>query len=134
MAKVLPQVNRVDEPFWRGAAAGKLLLQKCRECGKPQFFPRPVCTACFSNALDWIPTTGLGKVHSFSWVWAPRNPAFKEEVPICYADIILDEGVLLQSRIVCENIREVKTGARVKVVFQETESPEVKLPVFELTG
>jgi len=132
--KSLPKINKVDQPYWQGAAAGKLLLQKCKVCGKLQFFPRIVCVGCFSGDLEWVAASGRGKVHSFTWVRVPRNPAFKEEVPICYANIILDEGVILESRIVGKNVQAVKTGAKVKVVFQETASPEIKLPVFELAG
>ena len=38
--KSLPKINPVDAPFWQGAANGKFLLQKCKSCGKVQFFPR----------------------------------------------------------------------------------------------
>lgn len=130
--KSLPKVNRIDQPFWRGAAEGKLLLQRCRACRKLQFFPRAVCTGCFSGDLEWIPSSGRGTVHSFTWVWAPRNPAFKDEAPICYADIVLQEGVLLQSRIVGVDAARVKSGAGVRVVFQDTADSQIKLPVFEL--
>jgi uncharacterized OB-fold protein len=130
--KSLPKINKIDQPFWKGAAEGKLLIQKCRACGKLQFFPRVVCTGCFSSELDWVQARGDGKVHSFTWVFVPRNPAFKDEVPICYANVILDEGVILESRIVGKNLQSIKTGAKVKVVFQQTASPEIKLPVFEL--
>ena len=132
--KSLPKINKIDQPFWQGAAEGKLLIQKCRACGKLQFFPRVVCTDCFSRELDWVQTRGEGKVHSFSWVFVPRNPAFKEEAPICYATIILEEGVIVESRVVGEKAKAVKIGDKVKVVFQETASPEIKLPVFELAG
>jgi uncharacterized OB-fold protein len=132
--KSLPKINKVDQPFWKGAVEGKLLLQKCRACGKLQFFPRVVCVDCFSSDLEWVPASGQGKVHSFTWVRVPRNPAFKEEVPICYANVVLDEGVILESRIVGKEVQKVKIGDRVKVSFQETASPEIKLPVFELAG
>ena len=132
--KSLPKINKIDQPYWEGAAAGKLLLQKCKECGKLQFFPRPACVDCFSGDLEWVTASGKGKLHSFTWVRVPRNPAFKEEVPICYANIILDEGVIMESRIVGKEIEKVKIGDRVKVAFQETADPEIKLPVFELVG
>ncbi len=132
--KSLPKINKVDQPYWRGAAAGKLLLQKCKACGKLQFFPRIVCVDCFSGDIDWVQAAGTGKVHSFTWVRVPRNPAFKEEVPICYANVILDEGVIIESRIAGKNLQAVKMGAKVRVVFQETADPGIKLPVFELSG
>ncbi len=66
--KTLPKINQIDRPFWEGTAQGKLLLHKCRSCGKLQFFPRVVCVQCFSSDIEWIPVSGQGKVHSFSWV------------------------------------------------------------------
>jgi len=130
--KSLPKVNPIDQPYWQGAASGKLLLQKCRDCGKLQFFPRAVCVDCFSGNLDWIQASGEGKIHSFTWVRVPRSPAFREEVPICYINVILDEGVIIESRLVGKDHDKVKLGDRVKVAFQDTANPEIKLPVFEL--
>jgi uncharacterized OB-fold protein len=133
LKKSLPKINKVDAPYWQGAAAGKLLLQKCKSCGKLQFFPRVVCVDCFSSDIDWIQAAGSGKIHTFTWVRVPRNPAFKEEAPICYINVILDEGVIMESRLVGNGIEDVKLGDRVKVVFRETANPEIKLPVFELS-
>jgi uncharacterized OB-fold protein len=130
--KSLPKINKIDEPYWKGAAAGKLLIQKCKECGKLQMFPRVVCVDCFSGDIEWIPAKGTGKINTFSWVRVPRNPAFKEDVPICYINVILDEGVIMESRLEGKGKESVQLGDRVKVAFQETANPEIKLPVFEL--
>jgi uncharacterized OB-fold protein len=130
--KSLPKINPIDQSYWKGAAAGKLLLQKCKDCGKVQFYPRPVCVDCFSGNLDWVEASGRGKIHTFTWVRVPRNPAFKEDVPICYITVILDEGVIMESRLVGKGIGDVKLGDQVKVAFQETHDPAIKLPVFEL--
>lgn len=132
--KSLPRANPIDQPYWQGAVAGRLLIQKCKDCGKLQFYPRPVCVDCFSGNLEWIEASGKGEIHSFSWVRVPRNPAFREEVPICYINVILDEGVIMESRLVGKDIDKVKIGDRVKVAFQATASPEINLPVFELEG
>jgi uncharacterized OB-fold protein len=133
LKKSLPKINKVDAPYWQGAAAGKLLLQRCKSCGKLQFFPRIVCVDCFSSDIDWLQAAGSGKIHSFTWVRVPRNPAFKDEAPICYINVILDEGVIIESRLVGKGIEGVKLGDRVKVVFYETHDPEIKLPMFELS-
>ena len=131
--KSLPKINKVDQPYWEGAAAGKLLLQKCRGCGKVQFFPRVACVDCFGE-MDWIEAKGTGKIHTFTLVRVPRNPAFKEDVPIYYINVILDEGVIMESRLVGDAKERVKMGDRVKVVFQETHDPKIKLPCFELAN
>ncbi|HEY7559490.1 MAG TPA: Zn-ribbon domain-containing OB-fold protein [Candidatus Binatia bacterium] len=129
--KSLPKINPVDAPFWNGAANGKFLLQKCQSCGKVQFFPRVACVDCFGE-LDWIEAKGTGKIHSFTLVRVPRNPAFREEVPIYYINVILDEGVIVESRLVGDSKEKVKMGDRVRVVFQQTHNPDIKLPCFEL--
>jgi uncharacterized protein len=131
--KSLPKVNKVDRPFWEGAAGNKYLLQKCRSCGKVQFFQRAVCVDCFGE-LDWIESNGTGIIHSFTLVRVPRNPAFKDETPIYYINVILDEGVIVESKLVGEKKENVKLGDKVKVVFQETHDPKIKLPCFELAG
>lgn len=130
--KSLPKINPIDQAYWEAAAAGKLLLQKCNDCGKVQFFPRPACTDCFSGNLGWMEASGKGKVHTFTWVRVPRSPAFREEAPICYINVMLDEGVIMESRLVGNGIDKVKLGAGVRVRFQQTHNPDIKLPVFEL--
>ncbi len=129
--KSLPKVNKVDQRFWEGAAAGKFLLQKCTRCGKVQFFTRVACVDCFGEP-DWIEAKGTGTVHSFTLVRVPRNPAFQDEVPIYYINVILDEGVIVESKLIGDGKEKVKTGDRVKAVFQPTRDAAIKLPCFEL--
>lgn len=129
--KSLPKVNKVDERFWQAAANEKFLLQKCKSCGKLQFFPRVACVECFGE-LDWIESKGTGKIHSFTLVRVPRNPAFKDEVPIYYINVILDEGVIIESKLVGGSKEKVRIGDRVRAVFQPTHDPAIKLPCFEL--
>ena len=131
--KSIPKINKVDQPFWEGAYREKFLLQKCKSCGKVQFFPRVACVDCFGE-LDWIESKGTGKIHSFTLVRVPRNPAFKDEVPIYYINVILDEGVIVESKLIGDNKEKVKMGDRVKAVFQQTHDPAIKLPCFELAG
>lgn len=130
--KSLPVVNPVDREYWEAAAKGELRLQKCRFCGVLQFFPRAVCTGCLGSDLEWVPVSGKGKVHTFSLCRVPRNRAFMDEVPICVAEVELEEGVRMVTRIVGDNRDQVTLGAPVTVAFMETEDPNIKLPVFEL--
>jgi uncharacterized protein len=129
--KSLPRINPVDAPFWQGAAKGKFFLQRCTSCGKVQFFPRVGCVDCFGE-LGWLEAKGTGKIHSFTLVRVPRNPAFKDDAPIYYVNVILDEGVIIESRLVGDSREKVKIGDRVKMVFQGTHNPDIKLPCFEL--
>lgn len=130
--KSLPVVNEIDRGFWEGAAAGELRLQKCCKCGVVQFFPRAVCTGCLSSDLEWVAASGKGKVHTFTLVRVPRNRAFMDEIPIYLAEVELEEGVRMVTRIVGEKRDQVQLDAPVKLTFMDTEDPEIKLPVFEL--
>ena len=53
MPKPAPIVNPWARPFWDGAREGRLLIQRCRACGKHVFYPRVACPHCFAEALDW---------------------------------------------------------------------------------
>ncbi len=130
--KSLPVVNSVDREFWEAAARRELRLQKCRTCGVLQFFPRIACTGCLGGDLEWVQVSGKGKVHTFSLCRVPRNRAFMDEVPIYVAEVELDEGVRMITRIVGDNRDQVTLGAPVTVTFLDTEDPDIKLPVFEL--
>ena len=55
MDRVLPQPTPETQHFWDGCKAGELLLQRCTECSKSYFPPRPFCPKCgsplFSEAV-----------------------------------------------------------------------------------
>ena len=52
--KPLPEITPVNQPFWDGAKAGKLMMQKCGNCSTWVFPPRPVCGDCASEKLEWV--------------------------------------------------------------------------------
>src|SRR5262249_26699882 len=60
------EITSVNQPFWDGARAGKLMMQKCQNCGTWVFCPRPVCGDCASDKLEWVQVSGRGKIFSFT--------------------------------------------------------------------
>ena len=54
----LPEPNSVSEPFWEGCREGKLLFQRCLECGKANFDPAAACRNCLSTQLEWEESGG----------------------------------------------------------------------------
>jgi uncharacterized OB-fold protein len=131
----LPRVIDVDREFWDGVQQDKLLIQKCRDCGHLQFFPRPVCVGCMSLRLTWQESAGHGAVYSFTLVRVPRHPAFRKLVeeggqPVIFAEIELVEGVRMMSQIVGCRPEDVQLGAPVRVTFEPVPGAEFKLPKF----
>ena len=95
----------------------------------------PAMRGWINEGRSYVPPVAIGGVmRSFSVgiVDASRNPAFKDEVPIFYINVVLDEGVIVESKLVGPNKEKVKLGDRVKVVFEPTHDPGIKLPCFEL--
>lgn len=91
-AKPLPEVDATSAPFWEAAAEGRLLIQQCPACGRCQFYPRALCTAC-AAAPVWIEASGRGRVHTYTVVRQYGAAPFRDELPYVVAVIDLDEGV-----------------------------------------
>lgn len=133
----LPDMAITDKPFWDEVQKDKLVLQKCHDCGRLQYLPRPVCVNCFSRNLGWQQSSGTGTIYSLTGIAVPRAPASRKQVeetgiPIIYAAIDLDEGVRVISEIIGSKPEGVKLGDRVKVCFQEAPGTDFKLPRFQI--
>ncbi|HXG50634.1 MAG TPA: Zn-ribbon domain-containing OB-fold protein [candidate division Zixibacteria bacterium] len=130
--KPLPEMTPVNRPFWEGARAGRLVMQKCRDCGSWVFCPRPLCVECHSERLEWVPLSGRGKVFSFTVIREVVGRAlrgFAPDIPYVTAWIDLEEGPRFCSNIVGCPIDKVTIGMGVEVVFEDT-GEGVVLPKF----
>lgn len=91
--KPSPQISELSRPYWEAAAQGQLVLQRCSVCGKMRHYPRLLCDNCYSDAVEWIPSSGAGTVHSWTVAHHAFHPAFAAELPYTLVTIDLDEGV-----------------------------------------
>jgi uncharacterized OB-fold protein len=113
--------------FWEGAGRGELLGQRCAECHKLVFPPRPMCPACHSVKREVVKLSGRGTV--YSWI-RPRHPppVGFAEAPIV-ALIELEEGTRFVSNLVEIDFSEVRAGLAVEVTFVPTRGGKT-VPVF----
>ena len=118
-----PAMNPGDEPYFQGAAEGKLLLKKCNQCGEHHHYPRPLCPFCFSDKVEWVQAKGTGEIYTYS-VTRRGSPT-----PYCIAYVTLDEGPRMMTNIVDCDLDAVKVGQKVKVSFKKTENGS-SVPVF----
>jgi len=79
---------------------------------------------------DWVRTSGLGTVYSFTIVHRPPVEAFASDVPYVIALVVLAEGPCMMSNVVNCPSGEVYIGMAVRVAFRSV-SPGMTLPVFE---
>ncbi len=109
-----PEANPETRPFWEAAADGRLLIGKCRSCGKPHYYPRAICPLCGSDATELVQVSGRGAVYSYSVM--RRVP-----VPYALAYVTLDEGVTMMTNIVDCDLDAIRIGQRVRLVFKPSE-------------
>lgn len=116
-------MNPGDQAYFDAAAAGKLMLGNCSDCGAHHHYPRALCPFCFSDKVQLAPAKGTGEIYSYS-VSRRAGP-----IVYCIAYVKLDEGVTMLTNIVDCDLDTVKVGQKVKVTFRKTEGG-VSMPVF----
>ena len=129
LKKYIPKPTVETAPYWDACQNHQLLLQQCADCDSVQFYPRMMCTACTSEKVEWKRASGTGTVESYTIVHRAISKAYQSEAPYIVALIRLDEGPMMMSNIRNCDINEMKTGMKVKVVF-ETWSETMTIPQF----
>jgi uncharacterized OB-fold protein len=92
------------------------VLQHCGDCGLIVFFPRALCPRCWSERLEWKPSTGRGTIVSYSRVYSHVTEPFASESPIVLAEIALADGGALLARVVTSQPEAIESGQRVELV------------------
>jgi hypothetical protein len=121
-----PPLNPEIQPFFDGAAGGKLLVKRCAACGQFHHYPRAICPFCGSARTEWTEASGRGVVYSFS-VLRRASP------PYAIAYVTLAEGPTMMTNLVDCDLDAIRVGQAVRVVFTPTEGgPPV--PMFTPAG
>lgn len=127
-----PHEDADNRPMLEAWRAGRLLIQSCDSCGVSFYYPRPLCPHCWSEQLSWRDTSGNGRIVSFSLVHRPNHPSFNEEVPIILAEVKLEEGPSMITRIVGCEAEQVRSGLAVELVGDGAHK-RYPLPTFQLS-
>lgn len=117
MSDLVPLPDEESQPFFEGAASGRLMLQRCERCGTYTVPVRSRCIACGARAMRWVQASGKGRVYSHSRVSVPLHPELAARLPYTAAVIDLDEGVRLTSELVGVDDREPTAGMAVEAIF-----------------
>jgi uncharacterized OB-fold protein len=134
---LLPYIDNINEPFWRGCREGVLRLQQCPVSGRLIFPPRPVNPWSPRDQAVWTEVSGRGTSWSVIAPHAPLMLDFTELAP--YNAIIVelkeDPTIRLVGNLVPEAgapintiaYEDVEVGAAVQVVFERV-NDEISLP------
>ncbi len=114
--------------FWDGAKAGELRLQRCDDCSKPYFPPRPFCPACGSRHVSVFKASGKAILDSYV-IHHRKVPGFTP--PYAIAVVKLAEGPRMMTNIVdCAQTPEALVlDMPLEVVFTPMDE-QITLPFF----
>ena len=131
-SKPLPRPANPDltKPFWEAAKRHELVMPRCKKCDHRFFYPREECPRCFSRDHEWSRVTGKGRLHSFTIIRQPANPAFRDDAPHVYALVQLDEGPRMVTNIVECEFDDLQVDMPVEAVYDDV-TPEWTLVKFK---
>ena len=124
-----PVAESYEEDFWEAVMRRELVFQRCPSCKEWQHPPRPCCQRCKSFDLEWVKSSGKGRI--FSWVVFTRevNPAFKIPYEVVVVEMEDEKGVRFVSNMVGTKPEEIRFDMPVELTWiQVTE--DQPLPVF----
>lgn len=116
--------------FLRGLKEGKIVANRCPQCGRLQLPPTNACGRCHIDMGEqWVELSHQGSVFNYSFVVDPIfDPGIADlrEVPYTIAAIILEGGpdVAFFHRLEENDPDKIRAGMRVEAVFKPPQERE----------
>ncbi len=126
-------VDHDSAAHYRGRLTRQLLVHRCAACGIWHHPPKPVCPACWSNAVEAREVSGNGTVHLVVFLHqGPPAAGVDYSTPYPVVTVELDEqpGLRFTSTVVGSANDTIVIGCRVVLDWIERDS--TPLPVFRL--
>jgi uncharacterized OB-fold protein len=131
--KPIPEITEELRPFFTAAREGRLVVQRCTACGRRRFPPRDICSDCLGRDVEWVPSSGRGRVVSFNVMHQVYHPGFATDVPYAVVLVELEDGGRMLTNVVDCPIERLRVGLPVEVAF-ERRSDDIVLPQFRPLG
>jgi uncharacterized OB-fold protein len=125
-----PTADHDSAPYWQALLDGKLLVQKCTECGDYQLYPRDRCLAC-RGPVTFVEASGRGTIYSFTVIRQNYARPFRDWIPYVVALVELEEGPRLMTNVIDCDPEAVQVGAAVEATF-EVVSDDAGIALFTL--
>jgi uncharacterized OB-fold protein len=123
----VPTPSPMSAPYWDACGRGELVFLRCDTCGSIALRPTTLCGNCRGRSLSWLPSSGRGRLYSWTVVWRPQHPSFS--VPYAPAIVALDEGWYMMSAVVGCEPEDLRADMPLAVEFHPA-SDEIALPYF----
>lgn len=117
VARMLPATDDLDTgPFFAAASEGRLVLQRCNDCGTLLHVPRAHCHGCGGWDTSWEEQSGRGRLYTWTAVTHQVHPAH----PVPYTVVVVkldDTDANLMGRI--PGTPELRAGQPMEVWFED---------------
>ena len=94
----------------------RLMGVRCRSCGHLSAEPRPMCSSCHGNDIEWFQFSGKGRLSTFTCISIVSNAmadkGYGRDNPCCTGIVTLEEGPRISARILGvdgNNPQDIKT-------------------------
>jgi len=109
--------------FFNALLEGKLIGQKCKDCGAYTCPPKATCDNCGSRNLEKVELSGKGTIKTFTTTYVAPS-GYEKEAPYVVAMVELDEGPWIIGRIdidpkEADELDQALIGKRVSVFAKE---------------
>lgn len=111
----------------------KLMAARCSKCNGVYVPPRAICPKCQSEELEWVETSGKGKLAAFTVIYSGPTfmleQGFDRKNPYISGIVELEEGTCISARITGidpTKPAEIKIDTPLNVDFVEFGEGEAK--------
>jgi len=126
----LPELDGLHGAFYAHCKNRALHFQRCDDCQTFRHVPREMCAECGSWNWSWQPSSGRGKVFTWTIVERPMHPSFAQACPYAPVVVEMEEGVRLLSEVTGVAPADLEIDMEVEVHYDDV-TDEVALPKFK---
>jgi uncharacterized protein len=127
------RVDHDNKAFYRGWLNKRLLLNRCRECGRWHHPPKPICPNCWSSEVEPTEVSGRGTVHLLILLHqGPEAPGVDYAAgphPVATVELVEQVGLRYTTTIVGIPPGDIHIGMPVELTWIERDG--VPFPVFQ---
>lgn len=117
----VPESDGLSAPYWNGLRENKLMVQRCKACGKFQWGPEWICHSCNSFDMAWEEVEPVGTIYSWTRVWHPTHTALNTRGAYVVVVVELPGAGLIRmvGNLLGDAQQEVIIGSPVRGVFEQ---------------
>lgn len=93
----------------------KLRALRCDKCSRLYAPPKYICCEDSASEFSEVQLAGKGEVYSYTIIRMPFEE-FLSEAPYAFAQVKLEEGLVVPGRFTNETEKEIKIGSKVSFV------------------